>query len=425
MPKLSAWNPVRGSDFKFIDNAIAENMRIGGAGVLTHMYLGPTTDSNGNTDTDITTIQDVLFLTNNNRKYDDNVFELRGTYQPVDVNYDLSQFGIFLSSDTIRISFHYQDMIDTLGRKLIAGDVLEFPNMRDTPIFDNAVGINRFYVVQDALWAANGYGPTWFPHIWLVRAKMISASPEYQPIIDQAATGQTAGGVGESIGIMPPGWMDMVDSDGNPGPGTKKDIKNSLDLLCKFLGISDGIIKEAEDNVYFDPVFFQSANLYIYVNDEGYPILGVNYMSGTSIPPNGAPLTGIGHQFPQNAIDGDYYLRTDYYPDRLFQKQANCWKLIEINLMKSWTATNKVLDTFVNNNIDTILPNGEIIPEKQAVSKVLMQKVDLYAEAKKQIAAEQVTHDKLANKRAVCPPGSVNPNGTQPVAPGPKNCPPV
>jgi len=195
MPRISLWSNIKGADYQWIDHAISENMRIGGNGILLHKYEGPTVDSTGSTDTDITSIQDVLFLANIDRKYDPNIFELRGHYTPPDNNYDLTQFGIFLNSDTIKVQFHYQDMIDSIGRKLIAGDVLEFPNMRDIPIFDEATGVNRYYVVQDALWSAQSYGPKWFPHIWSVKAKLITASPEFQQILDQAATGQTAGGV--------------------------------------------------------------------------------------------------------------------------------------------------------------------------------------------------------------------------------------
>src|SRR4029077_1539999 len=118
-----------------------------------------------------------------------------------------------------------------------------------------------------------------------------------------------------------------------------------------------------------------------------------NYMSGQYIPPNGAPLVGIGFQFPATMKDGEYFLRTDYYPDRLFQKQGNCFRYIEENLIKCWTAYNKVLDTFIDNNSDTILPNGEVIPEKQAISKVVLQRVDLYADAKKKIKSDKAAHE--------------------------------
>jgi hypothetical protein len=415
MPRISLWNPVKSTDYNFIDKTIGENFRISGDGILVHMYEGPTTDSQGNTDTTITTIQDVLFLTNENRKYNPNVIELRGHHVPTDVNYDLSQFGVFLSSDVIRVQFHYNDMMDSLGRKLIAGDVLEFPSMRDVPIFDNAVGINRYYVVQDALWAAGGYGQKWFPHIWLVRAKLITASPEFDEIIDQAATGQTAGGVGQGIGIMPEGFTETADGNGNPGTGCDPNIKNSLDLFCKIIKITDEVVAEAEKNAFFDPKFFESANLYIYINEEGYPIIGSNYFSGDGAPPNlstdnqqnlvpSGPLVGAGVSVPPGMNDGEYYLRLDYFPERLFQKQGSCYKLIEVNVLKVWTAYNRVLDTFIDNIKDTVLSDGTVLPEKQAVSQVIKQKVDLYAERKTKVKADEAARSAIADNRAKTKP---------------------
>lgn len=420
MGRISLWNPVKGNDFNFIDKNLSDNFMMSGDGILIHMYEGPTTDANGNTDTSLTTIQDVLFLTNNNRKYNPNVIELRGHHQPQDVTFDLSQFGVFLSSDVIRIMFHYNDMLDSLGRKLIAGDVLEFPSMRDVPIFDNAVGINRYYVVQDALYAAGGYGQKWFPHIWLVRAKLMTASVEFTEVIDQASTGQTAGGVGQGIGVMPEGFTETSTADGNPGLGCNPDIKNALDLFCSIINITDEVVVEAQKNAFFDPKFFESANLYIYLDpNTGYPIVGSNYFSGDGAPPNlstdnadnlvpSGPLVGAGVTFPPGMTDGQYYLRIDYYPERLFQKQGNCFKLIEVNVLKAWTAYNRVLDTFIDNNVDTVLSDGTIIPQKQAISQVVKQKVDLYAERKTQTLAAEAAREAIADQRAALRGNSSN-----------------
>jgi hypothetical protein len=291
-------------------------------------------------------------------------------------------------------------MVDSLGRKLIAGDVLEFPSLRDVPIFDNAVGINRYYVVQDALYAAAGYGQKWFPHIWLVRAKLMTASVEFTEILDQAATGQTAGGVGQGIGIMPDGFTD-TSVDGNPGLGANPNITNSLNLFCKIIKITDEIVAEAEQNAFFDPKFFESANLYIYIDpNTNYPVIGSYYFSGDGDPPNGGPLVGAGIAFPPGMQDGQYYLRIDYYPERLFQKQGPVYKLIEENVLKSWTAYNRVLDTFIDNNVDTVLSNGTIVPQKQAVSEIVRQKVDLYADRKKAVTAAEAARSKIADDRA-------------------------
>ena len=404
MSRISLWNPVRGKDFNYIDKAIGENFRIAGDGILIHKYEGPTIDSAGNTDTSITSIQDVLFLENTSRKYNPDVIELRGHHTIQDSTYDLSQFGIFLSNDVLRVQFHFNDMMDAIGRKLIAGDVLEFPSFRDVPVFDNAVGINRYYVVQDALYSAVGYGPKWFPHIWLVKAKLMTASPEYSEIIDQASTGQTSGGIGQGLGILADGTTNTADGNGNPGTGSNPDITNALNLFCSIIGITDAIVAEAEANAFFDPKFFESANLYIYLDpNTNYPVIGSNYFSGDGDPPNGGPLVGAGISFPQSMSDGEYYLRLDYYPERLFQKQGNTYKLIEVNVLKNWTSYNRILDGFIDNTATTTLPDGSTISEKVPVSQILKQKVDLYADRKTKTLSDEATRsaaaDALAAKR--------------------------
>lgn len=412
MSKISLWSPNKSNNFNFIDKSVSSMFQLSGDCALVHEYLGPTTDAAGKTNTSLTTIQDILFLTNNNRKYNPNVLEMRCHHVISDTTYDMSQFGIQLSSDQIRIQFHYNDMITILGRKLIAGDVLEFPSLRDIPIFDNAVGINRYYVIQDALFSSTGYGQKWFPHIWLVRAKLMTASVEFTQIIDQASTGQTAGGVGQSVGIMPPGFTDTSNAQGNPGLGCDPNIKNSLDLFCQIIKISDEVVAEAEKNAFFDPKFFESANLYIYIDpNTNYPIISSNYFSGDGAPPNystdlgqdlvpSGPLIGAGVSFPPSMQDGDYYLRLDYFPERLFQKQAGCFKLIEVNILKNWTSYNRILDTFIDNIIDTTLSNGTIVSEKQPISSIVSQKVDLYAERKKQVTDAEAARSKIADDRA-------------------------
>ena len=401
MSRISLWSPNKGNDFNFTDRVVGENFRIAGDGILVHEYIGPTTDANGSTETTLTTIQDVLFLANNNRKYNPNVIEMKGHHVPTDTNYDLSQFGIFLSSDVIRVQFHYNDMIDLLGRKLIAGDVLEFPSMVDIPIFDNAVGINRYYVVQDALWGAAGYGQTWFPHIWLVRAKLMNASVEFTEILDQAATGQTQGGLGQGIGIMPDGFSDTADENGNPGTGANHNITSSLNLFCQIIGITDANVVEAQNNAFFDPKFFESNNLWIYLDpDTNFPIIGSYYFAGSGTPPDGGPLIGAGISFPTGMQNGEYFLRIDYFPERLYQKQDRIYKLIQEDILKTWTATNRILDTFIDNNNITTLSDGTTMPEKQAVSQIGKQRVDLYAERRTNVLSGEATRAAIADKHA-------------------------
>ena len=57
---------------------------------------------------------------------------MRGAYALADNDsFDLTQFGAFLANDTLFMNFHIESMVSTLGRKLMPGDVLELPHLRD------------------------------------------------------------------------------------------------------------------------------------------------------------------------------------------------------------------------------------------------------------------------------------------------------
>ena len=127
MPRISLWRPNKTNDFSYLDRAAQEQFEMGGTGVFVHKYIGPeTTDEDGAGEL---TIQDVLFQENRTRKYTDEVYELRGSYQVQDSDFDLTQFGIFLTGDTLFITFHLSSMVDIMERKLMTGDVLEMPHL--------------------------------------------------------------------------------------------------------------------------------------------------------------------------------------------------------------------------------------------------------------------------------------------------------
>lgn len=383
MPRISLWNPNKGTDYKYADEVSSEITRAGGAGILIHKYLG-----SGDSD-DVTEIQDVLFLENRDRKYSKDVIEMRGHFQPVDTDYDLSQFGIFLSSEILRFDFHYTDMINMLGRKMMSGDVFEVPAQRDINL--DGQPVNAYYVVQDAMYSASGHSMTWFPHFWKVRAKKLDAAPEYQDIIDSAATQSSIGNEGSGTGIVPDSIEDWLDGDGNP------EVRNALDKYVKYLGITDGVVDEAKANVYFDPKYFNTQHLYVVTDANGYPQLEY-WFGGNGQPPNGGILRGVGNKFPDDMQDGEYFLRIDYDPDRLFQKQGNTYKRIEDDIRKTWTAYNKRLDTYIDNNNITTFADGTSQPQKTSTSTVAKSQIDLDADKKAQLEAEKEEQNFIARK---------------------------
>ena len=135
-----------------------------------------------------TNIQDLLFLENRDRKYAKDIYRLRGHYNVQNLDFDLSQFGLFLSNDTIFINVHYNDMMDILGRKMMVGDVIELPHLLDyDPLNDDATlfptALKRFYQVTDANFGSEGFAIDWYPHLWRIKCEKLVDSQEFQDIL--------------------------------------------------------------------------------------------------------------------------------------------------------------------------------------------------------------------------------------------------
>ena len=238
MPRLSLYRPKKGNDYKFIDKTAWEMFQVGGTDVLVHKYLGPgsiDTWAAGSTykagdlvqinkavykaiiaSTGVTppnadyweyirsetpttpiynndnpfNIQDLLFLENRDRKYDSDVYVLRGVYNIQDTDFNLSQFGLFLQNDTIFITFHINDTVEKMGRKIIAGDVLELPHLKDEyALNDLQFALKRFYVIEEVTRAAEGFSVTWYPHLYRAKCKPLVDSQEFKDILDKVANG--------------------------------------------------------------------------------------------------------------------------------------------------------------------------------------------------------------------------------------------
>ena len=398
MPRLSLWKPDRGKDYEFFDNRIREMFTIGGTGINIHKYLGADTENipvEGEAGFDATqpgyatqsetNIQDLLFLENRDRKYDPDVYQLRGIYNVADIDFDLTQFGLFLQNDTLFISFHLNDMIDSIGRKIINGDVFELPHLRDFYPLDSELpaALRRYYVVQDANNSAVGFSPTWYPHIWRVKCSPLVDSQEYKDIFDAKAK----------------------TSDGEDTTSTLKDL---LSTYKKELEINTKIIEQAEQEVpksgYDTTPFFV-----VPLENDGTPVdpdeaetadnAGIKasselvtvdevpttpqssgytgHLVGDGLAPNGFPVTPA-IQFPSNASVGDYVLRLDYKPNRLFRYNGNRWVKIEDAVRTNTTGVqgDTQKDRFINNSNTYVDEQGVTRKNKQLLSDALSPEAD-------------------------------------------------
>lgn len=277
MPRMSLWSDRKGNDYKFIDEVVRSHLEHGGTSLLVHKYLSPA-DEDG--DPKNPPIEDLLFMENRVRKYDDVIYELRGSMVIIDQDYDLSQFGLFLGSDQTIFTVHINSMIQMMGRKIMAGDVIELPFQRDDlQLDDDSPATNQYWVVQEATREAGGYDAGWRPHLWRIKAKQMQDSVEFADIF----------GTGE-------------DAD---------DLKNILSTYNSDLAITDGVLEEAEQNVPGD-----------YYDIDTYHILNTH-------PDLNIPDIESGFRFPVDPEECQYFLRVDYSPKRMFQYVDNKWYLIQ------------------------------------------------------------------------------------------------
>ena len=234
MPRISLWKDgAHTNDYRFFDRRMKEMFTVGGTGINVHKYLGiqnqgqSTDPSQPNyVEPDPLGIQDFLFLENRDRKYDQDIYSLRGIYSVTDTDFDLSQFGLFLANDTLFITFHENDMLNNLGRKLMAGDVIELPHLTDFSALDESVelSLKRYYVVQEGARPSEGFSPTWWSHLWRVKCGPLVDAQEYNDILNKI----------------------QEDKDGNETTNTLRDL---LSTYNKELEITNKVVEAAEAEV--------------------------------------------------------------------------------------------------------------------------------------------------------------------------------
>ena len=326
-------------------------------------------------------IQDLLFLENRDRKYDTSVYVMRGVYTVSDNDWDLSQFGLLLSTDTIVMTFHLNDCVAMIGRKLLSGDVVELQHKKDYyPLnADIPAVLKRFYVVQDVTFAAEGFSQTWWPHLIRVKLTPMVNAQEYKDILNNISSGDEA----------------------------NTPLGEIMTNFSKLNEINDAIIKQADIDVptsgydtgplYVeplradggpgDPIGTRTDNTLlktdstVSLTDSGLVTPNATipaYLGGDGLTPNGWPVTAS-TSFPTQPTTGSYVLRTDYVPNRLFRFDGRRWTKIEDAVRTNLTPgpnNQTQRSIFVNDTSTFTDVEGKTQPTRQSLSKALTPKAD-------------------------------------------------
>ncbi len=461
MPRLSLYRPEKGNDYRFIDRNAWEMFQVGGTDVLVHRYIGTGAAIQGDTPStpgyatdNVANIQDLLFLENRDRKYDPDIYVMRGVYNISDIDFNLSQFGLFLQNDTIFITFHITDTVEKLGRKIIAGDVIELPHLKDEyALNDLTFALKRFFVIEEVTRAAEGFSATWYPHLYRAKCKPLVDSQEFKQILDGiadsdsyqgsynpdityypgdvvlAADGKKYQVLQEVTGVVPPNatYFALADTLRDVVSTYEKEMQITAAVLnqaeadaprsgydtSKYYTLQrtdDGTAELAsvdatqvtvdaqtqatdeDGNLLYDtdsnPIYVgqTASSVILPAGGDGYE----GYLTKDGVPPNGAPFTA-GISFPNNPVNGQFALRTDYLPNRLFRFDGARWRKFEDNVRmtmsnlgasdvatgtfagKDVRQTQKA--TFINNpTVSTI--DGHTVKQKQGLSKALRPEAD-------------------------------------------------
>lgn len=295
------WKKGRTTDYSFIDRNIAEQYNIGGVDMWLYAYVGPKqlkssdddiTLQNGDGQSDISKIGDIIFGETAQREYNLEAITLSAVYQVQEATPDLKMPGIFFNFNTMDITVHYNTMMQRVGRKIMPGDVLELPNLRDFDVIGKDSGLNRFYVVQDSFRTSEGYSATWQHHIFKLRVKPLTDSPEYSDIIGDNNYPDNPDDPNNGNG----------NSDGSGG-SENSNWGNEMDIMNK-------IIIQADDEV----PYIHWTNEHIY--DDRSDIWDL------------ARVILNGYEFPPEPSKNMFFIKKTY--PVLYERDGQSWGIVQV-----------------------------------------------------------------------------------------------
>jgi len=268
---------------------------------------------------------------------------------------------------------HLQDVVERLGRKPMSGDVVEFPNLKDDYSLDASIPIalKRFYVVEDVSRSAEGFSPTYWPHLLRLKLKTMVDSQEFRDILgDATTTGSLASYMSTynkekeiNEAIVSQAEADAPKSGFNYKQFYVTPIDERGNIRLEGINSDESISSDQTINAVLDTP--ASSHYGFYYNGDG-------------IPPNGY-VAGAGTSFPTSNVNkNDYFLRLDFLPNRLFRYDGTRWVKVEDSVRLTTTnndSRNTFKTGFVNNSTSTTI-NGLTVEQRQTLSNALKPKAD-------------------------------------------------
>lgn len=243
-------------------------------------------------------IQDTIFMENRDRKYSENAVRLWGAYQVSQNALDFARYGI-VSSDVLQMEFHKDDVERQCGRRLIPGDVIEMTHSSDVGL--DGRPMNRWYEIRNIIRSPSGYDLSYDWHILAVTMRPIRDAQEFIDLMDRETyDGST---LGDQI-------SDRVYHETITGNNQAAAFDQAYTTWWDIR------------HIYIDE---ETATPFIWTDD--------------AVPPNGKKAPAL-DSFPPSPQEGDYVVRVDMYPNKLYRFTGTKWVLKEVDSKREWNTYN-------------------------------------------------------------------------------------
>ena len=238
------------------------------------------------TQTSIDVIQDFLLLENRDRDYSTTSICLKASYDLIDVQTELTKFGIDLPQQYI-FTIPFASMVKAMGRPIVVGDIIELP--AELQYDHNLNAVQKFLEVTDTAWSNDGHTVDWRPKLFRVYASPLISSQENRSLI------------GNPSSVFSDGSLDDVFITQNVNTQAQTVSNNILADAATAVPETGSDTDDVQSgmNMYGTPGSYDGRDLYV---EDGLPPDNLPYTEGPQ-------MSG----FPSNPNNGDYHRMT--YPD--------------------------------------------------------------------------------------------------------------
>lgn len=360
------YNKQRGKDYAYIDRVVRNQIEMGGCLLNIYRWIGSYTLDGKYVPLEEGNVSDTILNENSRRKYSHTTIDIYGAMRMNAPQFSFNFGGYSLiDGDEKEIVFHYNSMIDMVGRKIIVNDVIEMTWFRDNDLIGSDKSVNKFFVVTSTQVDENGWDPHWGYHLWKIKCKPLTNTVEFQDLFnnnDGATGGET--GFYENPNANEGGGG--INGDNTDGDTTQEQ--------------NDKNVADAEKDVAFreyDEHHLYLDDLKIKNNNGAWVVHGLDGI------PQGSNCEDIpfGEYFPENAQAGDFFLRIDkeYEFPTLFKRiddgKRKGWQKWEFDRRIKWFGVPDKLRNVLNNDQTFVNEQGETIKVRQEMDELVKARV--------------------------------------------------